>query len=460
MKQRTLKSTFQVSGKGLHTGLQINATFNPAPTGHGYKFKRVDLPEAPIVDAVAENVIETQRGTVIAKGDVKISTIEHALAALYAAGIDNCLIELDAPEMPILDGSAIEYAEKIEEVGYEEQTEEKDFYIVKQKMEVVDENSGASLIALPDDDFSIETMIEFKSPVLSNQFAMLTSMDKFKTEIAASRTFVFVREVEPLVSNNLIKGGDLDNAIVIYDSPMSQETIDKLADLMGVPHKNVNELGYINNKPLVFDNEPARHKLLDVLGDIALIGRPLKGRIIAIKPGHSLNTTFAKKVRREIKRQDIQAPIYNPNVAPLMDINKIRELLPHRYPFLMVDKVIEKDENHIVGVKNVSVNEPFFHGHFPQEPVMPGVLQVEAMAQVGGLLVLSNVDEPEKYSTYFMKIDNVKFRQKVVPGDTLVFHLSLMSEIRRGCAVMKGYAFVGEKIVSEAEFMAQIVKNK
>lgn len=460
MKQRTLKSSFQVSGKGLHTGLQICATFNPAPAGFGYKFKRIDLPDEPIVDAVAENVVETQRGTVIAKGDVKISTIEHSLAALYAAGIDNCLIEVDAPELPILDGSAIEYAEKIEEVGFEELPEEKDYYIVKKKMEVVDEKTGASLIALPDDDFSVETMIEFKSPVLSNQFAMLTSLEKFKTEIAASRTFVFVREVEPLVSNNLIKGGDLDNAIVIYDSPMSQETIDKLADLMGVPHKNVNELGYINNKPLVFDNEPARHKLLDVLGDIALIGRPLKGRIIAVKPGHSLNTTFAKQVRKEIKRQEIQAPIYNPNIAPLMDINRIRELLPHRYPFLMVDKIIEKDETHIVGVKNVSVNEPFFQGHFPQEPVMPGVLQVEAMAQVGGLLVLSTVEDPNKYSTYFMKIDNVKFRQKVVPGDTLIFHLSLMSEIRRGCAVMKGYAFVGEKIVSEAEFMAQIVKNK
>ena len=284
MKQSTLKSSFKISGKGLHTGLQINATFNPAPCGHGYKIKRVDLAEEVIIDALAENVIETQRGTVIAKGDVKVSTIEHALAALYAAGIDNCLIEVDAPELPILDGSAIHYVEKIEEVGIEEQAEEKDYYIVKQKIEVVDEKTGASLIALPDDEFSVETMIEFNSPVLSNQFAMLRNLDKFKEEIAASRTFVFVREIEPLVSNNLIKGGDLDNAIVIYDSPMAQETIDKLADLMGVPHKNVSELGYINNKPLVFDNEPARHKLLDVLGDIALIGRPLKGRIIAVRP--------------------------------------------------------------------------------------------------------------------------------------------------------------------------------
>lgn len=460
MKQRTLKGSFSVSGKGLHTGLHINATFNPAPENYGYKFRRTDISEQPLVDAVAENVVATTRGTVIAVNDVKVSTIEHALAALYAAGIDNCRIDVDAPELPILDGSAKEYAEKIAEIGYIEQNDDKDYYVVKQKMEVVDEKSGSSLIALPDEDFSIDTMIEFQSPVLSNQFATLNSLDKFKDEISASRTFVFVREVEPLVNNNLIKGGDLDNAIVIYDSPMPQEGLDKLADLMGVAHKHVSDFGYINNKPLVYDNEPARHKLMDVLGDIALIGRPIKGRIIAMRPGHTLNTTFSKKVRREIKHQDVQAPVYNPNDTPVMDINRIRQILPHRYPFLLVDKIIEMDKTYIVGVKNVSGNEPFFQGHFPQEPIMPGVLQVEAMAQVGGLLVLSNVDEPERYSTYFMKIDNVKFRQKVVPGDTLIFHLSLMSEIRRGCAVMKGYAFVGEKIVSEAEFMAQVIKNK
>lgn len=460
MKQQTLKGQFTVKGKGLHTGLEIEATFLPAPENHGYKFQRIDLEGQPVIDALAENVTGTTRGTVLERGDVRVSTVEHALAALYAAGIDNCLIQLNAPEMPILDGSAAEYCANIANVGIVEQAADKNFYIIKQKIEVRDDSTGASIIALPDDGFSVDVMVDFNSKVLANQFASLDNLSDFPAEISACRTFVFVREIEPLVKANLIKGGDLDNAIVIYDTPMAQEELDHIADIMGSPHKQVNEFGYINNKPLAFENEPARHKLLDILGDMALIGRPVIGRIIATKPGHSLNTAFAKQIRKEIKRQDIQAPRYNPSVEPIMDVNQIRRLLPHRYPFMMVDKIIEKGESYIVGVKNVSVNEPFFQGHFPQEPVMPGVLQVEAMAQTGGLLVLSSVDDPEKYSTYFMKIDNVKFRQKVVPGDTLIFHVSFMTPLRRGCAMMKGYAFVGEKIVTECEFMAQIVKNK
>lgn len=460
MKQVTLKDSFSVKGKGLHTGLVIEATFCPASENHGYKFQRIDLEGEPVIDALAEYVTATTRGTVISKGEVSISTIEHAMAALYAAGIDNCLIKLNAPEMPILDGSAREYCDKIAQVGVIEQNADKKYYVVKQKIEVYDESTGASIVVLPDDEFSIDTMISFDSPVLTNQFASLKKLSDFPSEISASRTFVFVREIEPLVKGNLIKGGDLDNAIVIYDSELPQSELDRLADLMKVPHKNVSEFGYINNIPLTSDNEPARHKLMDVLGDISLIGCPLKGKIIATRPGHSINTTFSKKVRQEIKRQDLQAPVYDPNVKPLLDNNQIREMLPHRYPFLLVDKIIEKGDNHIVGVKNVTTNEPFFLGHFPQEPVMPGVLLVEAMAQTGGLLVLGKVEEPERYSTYFMKIDNVKFRQKVVPGDTLIFHVSFMTELRRGCAVMKGYAFVGDKIVTECEFMAQIIKNK
>lgn len=463
MKQQTLKSEFSVSGKGLHTGVHVTATFKPAEVNTGYKIKRIDLEGEPIIEALAENVTETTRGTVVsskADKNVKVSTIEHALAALYTAGIDNCLIEVDAAELPILDGSAIIYCNKIEEVGIQEQEEEKEYYVVKKRIKVFDPETGSSLIVLPDDELSMDVMIEFNSPVLSNQFASLEHVSAFKSEIAASRTFVFVREILPLLQMNLIKGGDLDNAIVIHDKEMPKEDLDRLADLMNVPRKQVSELGYLNNKPLVYKNEPARHKLLDLLGDLSLIGRPLKGRIVATKPGHTINTTLAKKIRKELRYQNVQAPSYDPNKEPIFGINDIRRMLPHRYPMQLVDKVIEMGKNHIVGVKNITSNEPFFQGHFPEEPVMPGVLQVEAMAQVGGLLVLSQVEDPERYSTYFMKIDNVKFRQKVVPGDTLIFHLSFITPIRRGCAVMKGYAFVGEKIVSEAEFMAQIVKNK
>lgn len=460
LKQNTLAASFSLQGKGLHSGLNIQVTFNPAPENHGYKIKRVDLPDQPVIDAVAENVVNTQRGTVIGKNNVQISTIEHALAALYAMGVDNCLMEVNAPEFPILDGSARYYVEEIQKVGLQEQNAAKDFYIVKHKVEVKDEETGASIMLLPDDHFCVNTLISFDSPVLNNQFATMNNVDEFPTEIAASRTFVFVREIEMLLQNNLIKGGDLDNAIVIYDQKVSQEALDKLADMMQLPHQNIQELGYINHKPLVFDNEPARHKLLDVIGDMALIGKPIKGRVIATRPGHSINAKLARIIRKQIKPNDVQAPVYDPNAEPIMDINRIRELLPHRYPFLLVDKIIELGKNYIVGVKNITSNEPFFQGHFPQEPVMPGVLQVEAMAQTGGLLVLNTVDEPERYSTYFMKIDGVKFRQKVVPGDTLILRLELLAPIRRGISTMKGYVFVGDKLVSEAEFMAQIIKNK
>lgn len=459
-KQKTLAASFSLQGKGLHTGLDIQITFNPAPENHGYKIKRTDLEGQPVIDALAENVTCTQRGTVLSKNGVQVGTIEHAMAALYAYEIDNCLIEVNAPEFPILDGSARFYAEGIQGAGTVEQNAPKDYYIVKHKIEVKDEETGASLMVLPDDNFSINVLISFDSPVLSNQFATLNTLSEFPTELAASRTFVFVREVEMLLQNNLIKGGDLDNAIVIYDQKIPQESLDQLADMLNIPHKNVQDLGYINNKPLVFDNEPARHKLIDVMGDLALIGKPIRGRIIATRPGHKINNQLARMIRKDIKLNEVQAPIYDPNRPAVMDINRIRELLPHRYPFLLVDKIIEIGGNYIVGIKNITTNEPFFQGHFPQEPVMPGVLQVEAMAQTGGLLVLNSVDEPERYSTYFMKIDGVKFRQKVIPGDTLILRLELLAPIRRGISTMKGYVFVGEKLVSEAEFMAQIIKNK
>ena len=460
LKQKTLGGSFSLTGKGLHTGVNLTVTFNPAPDNHGYKIQRIDLEGQPIIDAVAENVGETTRGTVLVKNDIKVSTIEHGMAALYSAGIDNCLIQVDGPEFPILDGSAKYYVEEIKKVGTVEQTSPKDFYIIKSKIEFRDEETGSSIIVLPDENFSVNALISYDSKILYNQFATLEDMSKFPEEVASARTFVFVREIEPLLNYGLIKGGDLDNAIVIYEREMSQERYDKLADVMGVPHMDATQLGYINHIPLVWDNEPARHKLLDIIGDLALIGKPIKGRIIATRPGHTINNKFARQIRKEIKLHEVQAPVYNCNEKPVMDVNRIRELLPHRYPFALVDKVISIGANHIVGVKNVTVNEPFFQGHFPEEPVMPGVLQIEAMAQCGGLFILNTVDEPEKYSTYFMKIDNVKFRQKVVPGDTLIFRVELLAPMRRGISSMKGYVFVGEKVVCEAEFTAQIVKNK
>ena len=459
-KQKTLGGSFSLFGKGLHTGLSLTVTFNPAPENHGYKIQRIDVEGQPTIDAIAENVIDTSRGTVVAKNDVRCSTIEHGLAALYALGVDNCLIQVNGPEFPILDGSAKFYVENIKRVGIVEQNAEKDFYVIKKKIEFVDENTGSSIIILPDEQFSITAMISFESQFINSQFATLDHMEDFADEIANARTFVFVREIEPLLQAGLIKGGDLDNAIVIYEREISQENLDKLADTMKVQHRDATKLGYLNERPLVWRNEPARHKVLDIIGDMALIGRPIKGRIIATRPGHTINNKFARQMRKEIRLHEIQAPNYDPNDAPLMDVNRIRQLLPHRDPMQLVDKVVETGSNYIVAVKNVTANEEFFQGHFPQEPVMPGVLQIEAMAQAGGLLVLNSVEEPERWSTYFLRIDDVKFRHKVVPGDTLVFRVELMAPIRHGISSMHGFAFVGETIVMEATFTAQIVKNK
>lgn len=444
----------------MHTGLQINITFHPAPADTGRIIRRVDLEGQPEIPALSEYVKGTERGTVVRKGEVQVSTIEHAMSALYAMGVDNCYIDVDAPEFPILDGSAIEYVRQIKAVGTVKQDVEREYYIVKQRMEVVSNDGKSRILLLPDHNFGVDVHISFDSPVLTNQFASLDQLERYEEEIAASRTFVFVREIEQLLAHNLVKGGDLDNALVIYDKEMPQEKIDHLCDLMGVERKCGVELGYLNNAPIIFPNEPARHKLLDVLGDLSLIGRRIRGRIIATCPGHKINNEMGQKIRKEIKQNESQAPLYDPNQEPILDVKRIRELLPHRYPLLLVDKVTEIGSDYIVGVKNVTANEEFFQGHFPDEPVMPGVLQVEAMAQCGGLLILSELDELEKYSTYFLKIDNVKFRQKVVPGDTLLFKVRMMTEMRRGMANMRGLAFVGETLVCECEFMAQIVKNK
>lgn len=458
VKQKTLAKEFSINGKGLHTSCLVNMTFKPAPINHGFKFQRIDLENKPVIGASAEYVVDTSRGTVIEHLGARISTIEHSLAALTGMDLDNVLIEIDNEEVPILDGSSRMFVEAISEVGIVEQDAEREYYVIKEKIVYKNEKTGSEIIALPDNDYSLNVLISFNSTVLNNQFASLNSLSAFKDEIANCRTFVFLHELEFLLKNNLVKGGDVDNAIVIIDRPVSQEELDRLADLFNHKHVEVKSQGILNNLELQYDNECARHKLLDVIGDLSLAGKRIKGRIIATKPGHAANTAFAKLIANAIRKENSKdrVPYYDCNSPVLMDVNKIRELLPHRYPFLLVDKVIDIQDNYLVGIKNVTINEPFFQGHFPDEPVMPGVLLVEAMAQAGGIFVLRNL--VGKYSTYFMKIDNVKFRKKVVPGDTIVFKVVLTSPIRRGIAEMRGLCYVGDSVVAEGDYMAQIVK--
>ena len=462
VKQNTIEREVSISGKGLHTGTEVTLTFKPAPDNHGFKFVRVDLPGQPIIDANISKVKGTSRGTVLKDGDVTISTIEHVMAALIGSDLDNVVIELNGSEAPILDGSASPYTTLLKEAGKVAQNTEREYFEIKRKIVYRNAETGSEIIAYPDDDFSVDVMISYNSVVLGNQYATYSSQTKFAEEIAPCRTFVFVRELESLLKNNLVKGGDVDNAIIIMDQPLPIEELNRIADLFNQEHIQVNKIGILNNLNLHFDNECARHKLLDVIGDLALIGKRIKGRVVAKRPGHGPNTDFAKMLYKEYQKviSETTAPEYDPNIPPLYDINQIRKFLPHRNPFLLLDKVIEKGKDYCIGVKNVTMNEPFFVGHFPGEPVMPGVLIIEAMAQAGGVFVISSMPADEDFSTYFLTMDSIKFRRKVVPGDTLVFRLKLLGPIRRGIANMRATAFVGDTVVCEGEFMAQIVKNK
>jgi len=461
MKQFTIQKPVSVQGVGLHTGKTVMFTFKPATVNHGYRFQRVDLPDQPVIPADVKLVVSTNRGTTLRHGEAQVSTVEHVLSALTGLGLDNVLMEIDGPEMPIMDGTSMPFVEALHHAGREELDAEREFFIVTEPIAYKDEVTGTELLALPSDNFEATVMIDFNSKVLGQQFAALHNMEEYVTEIAPCRTFVFVHELEKLLEMGLIKGGDLDNAIVIADRKMDQDELDELARKMGKQSVRVDSEGVLNTVKLHFQNEPARHKLMDVIGDLALIGKPIRGKIVATKPGHTANVEFAKILKKHLveKRRLFGIPKFDPDKEPIFDVMQIAKMLPHRYPFLLVDKVIELSDHHVVGIKNVTMNEPFFQGHFPDNPVFPGVLQIEAMAQTGGILALSGVSDPGNWDTYFLKIDNAKFKAKVVPGDTLILKMELLEPIRRGIVHMQGTAYVGSKIVSEGELTAQIIRR-
>lgn len=458
--QHTLKEEFVVQGVGLHTGKPATMCVKPANPGFGYKFQRIDLEGEPFIKADVDYVVDTSRGTTLELNGCRVATVEHILSALVGMGVDNALIQLDGEEVPIMDGSARIFADAIEKVGLEEQNAKKIFFSIDTNISFTDDEKNVEMVATPSTEYKITTMIDFNSNVLGTQHAYLKGLKNYRKEIASCRTFCFLHEIEYLYNNNLIRGGDLDNAIVVVDRVLEKSELDKLATMFNKPNIEVINEGILNNLKLHHPNEPARHKLLDIIGDLALVGYPIKANIIAYRPGHKTNVAFAKKIKEYIKKNKnmLDVPVYDPTLPAIFDINYISKLLPHRYPFLLVDKIIELSDSHVVGVKNVTFNEPMFTGHFPDNPVFPGVLQLEALAQTGGVLVLNNQGGPEKkFDTYFLKIDNARFKQKVVPGDTLIMKMELTQPIRRGICEMKGTAYVGNKIVCEADLMAQIV---
>jgi len=459
-KQQTIKKSVTLAGVGLHTGVQTNMTFLPAKPNHGIKFQRIDLPGSPIIDADCDNVVDVSRGTTIEQSGARVSTIEHSLAALVGLEIDNVLIQLDGPEAPIMDGSSLQFINILKEAGTEEQNALRDFFEVQDGIFYREVARNVEIAALPLDDYRVTVMIDYNSPVLGSQHASITNIRQFEKEIASCRTFCFLHELEMLYKNNLIKGGDLNNAIVIVDRIVEPHELDNIAKMLNKPKVKVKKEGILNNVELRYNNEPARHKLLDIIGDLALAGRPLKAQILAARPGHAANVAFAKKLKKAMAEADKKGvPRYNPSLPPVLDINQISNILPHRYPFLLIDKIIYLDNESVAGVKNVTMNEPFFQGHFPGNPVMPGVLQIEAMAQIGGILVLNTVQDPENYWTYFLGIEEIRFRKMVLPGDTLVIQCDLVAPIKRGIAKMYGRAYVGNSLVCEGTMTASIVRK-